>query len=134
VFCGGSESGKSTIANLSVAKTILTDELVPIRKVDGRYFAYGAPFVGEFGGVTKNIRVPVKALYLLHKASHFHCRRLSLSNAMKEVFPNIFFLGKDPSLISQLLSACTGLLKAIPCYDLYFLPEKTFWSYIDELT
>ena len=134
VFCGPSQSGKTTIARLGLGQDILTDETVALRKRDGFYYTYATPFFGEMGKVTRNHRARTKAIFFIHKKDHFSHRKLSHKEAIKQIFPNIIFLGKEHPEIEDLFDILAEATKSIPCYDLYFRPDSSLWSYIRGIT
>jgi hypothetical protein len=54
VFTGRSGAGKSTVASLPPAGSVLTDEISLLRRENGTWRAYGTPFWGEFRAAGSN--------------------------------------------------------------------------------
>ena len=79
VFCGPSESGKTTVARLAGARAVLSDESVVLRPGAGGYRACATPFFGEAGPVPTQSSgdAPLAAIYFLRKSREFAHRRLS---------------------------------------------------------
>ncbi|MDD5730492.1 MAG: hypothetical protein PHN57_05140 [Candidatus Omnitrophica bacterium] len=130
VFFGPSESGKTTIARLSQARSVLSDEAVAITGGNGEFKAYATPFAGEFGSVKENTGGPVKAVFLIVKAKRFSHRIVGQKEALKELLRNNLVNIPDPVITNHLLDTLTLLVKEVPCYRLYFKPQKAIWRYI----
>jgi len=131
VFCGPSESGKTTIARLSENRPVLTDETTAIVKERRNYYAYATPFYGDAGPVMANIGAPLEAIFFIYKATHFSYQRLTPTEALKTALPNIMLNIQSNQWTNKLLDSLLLLTKQIPCYNLYFKPETKLWSYID---
>jgi len=78
---------------------LLTDEASYVRRVDGRYMAYGTPFAGEMGTPGKNISAPIAAVYLLHKAAENKIESVNPAEAIRRLMRNILFFAHDPELV-----------------------------------
>lgn len=134
VFCGPSESGKTTIARLSEEKDVLTDETTAVIKKDGRFHAYATPFFGELGKITKNRGAPIKALFFIHKSKDFSHKRTGRIGAMRSLFDQIILRGRNADLAGKVLDNVNELAGSVPCYDLYFKPDAGLWRYISDNT
>lgn len=133
VFCGPSESGKTTIARLSRGKDILTDETTAIITKDDSYHAYATPFFGELGKVTKNRGAPIKAVFFIHKGKDFSHKRITRVEAMRYFLNNIILCGRNLDLTKKLLDNMYDLASSTPCYDLNFKPETGLWRYVNAI-
>ena len=131
VFSGPSGSGKTTIARLSGQRDVLNDETVAFRKRGNRWHAYATPFFGELGTQDKNIWIPLKALFFIHKGNGFSHRKLSRREAIKRIFPNIILRDKRSESVDKLFDIVAEAVESIPCYDFYFKPDNSMWRYID---
>ena len=131
LFSGLSEAGKTTIARLAPADaTLLTDEASYVRKVDGRYFAYGTPFAGELGAPGKNISAPVAALYLLKKAADNRIEEIDPADAIQRLLRNILFFAHQPDMVRQVFEAACAFVAAVPVFQLSFFPDQRVWELI----
>lgn len=131
VFCGPSESGKTTIARLLQKKDVLTDETAAIINKNERYYAYATPFFGELGKVTKNRGAPIKAVFFIHKGNNFSHKRITKVEAMRYFLSNIILRGRNLDLTKKLLDNAYNLASSAPCYDLNFKPETGLWRYVN---
>lgn len=131
LFSGVSEAGKTTIARLAPPDaTLLTDEASYVRKVDGRYFAYGTPFAGEFGEPGKNISAPVAALYLLEKAAENRIEEMEPARAVQRLLRNILFFAHQAEMVRQVFESACAFVAAVPVYQLSFFPDQRVWELI----
>jgi hypothetical protein len=131
LFSGVSEAGKTTMARLAPPDVaLLTDEASYVRKVDGRYFAYGTPFAGEFGEPGKNISAPIAALYLLKKAPDNRIEEIDPAEATQRLLRNILFFAHQPEMVRQVFDAACAFVKAVPVYQLAFFPDQRVWDLI----
>ncbi len=131
LFSGLSEAGKTTIARLAPSDAaLLTDEASYIRRVDGRYFAYGTPFAGELGEPGKNISAPIAALYLLHKAQENRIVPVKSAEAVRRLLRNILFFAKDAESVHQVFETACAFVATVPVFQLSFLPDSRVWELI----
>lgn len=124
VFTGASGSGKSTIATLKDNISVLSDEIVAIRKVKGRYYTFGTPFMSKFvfGGL--NDKAGIESIFFLHKSKNNYKKPMKAVTAIKKLLPNILFFGVDRELHSKLLHLVEDLVNNVKFYDLYFTKEQ----------
>lgn len=132
VFFGPSESGKTTIARLSLDNLVLSDETIAIRAKKKGFFAYSTPFVGEYGRVEKNAGALIKAVFFINKADHFKHIRIPPLQALHELLGNNLISIFNKVLAEHLLNALIPLVTVVPCYRLYFKKDTNIWRYIDE--
>jgi hypothetical protein len=133
VFCGASESGKTTVARLAAPRGVLSDETVALRPDGGRYLACATPFFGEAGPVPMQTHgtVPLAAVFFLAKSPRFAHRRLGQREAVQRAFPQVFVPKRDPARAEAILAALATLTAAVPCYELEFAASEELWSYVD---
>jgi hypothetical protein len=131
LFSGVSEAGKTTMARLAPPDaTLLTDEMSFIRKVDGRYFAYGTPFAGELAKPGENISAPIAALYLLKKAQENRIDKLEPAEAVQRLLRNILFFAHEEEMVRQVFAGACAFVAAVPVYQLSFFPDHRVWDLI----
>jgi hypothetical protein len=131
LFSGVSEAGKTTMARLAPADvTVLTDEASYVRKIDGRYFAYGTPFAGELGEPGKNVSAPISALYLLKKAAENRADAIDPADAVQRLLRNILFFAHQAETVRQVFASACAFVSAVPVYQLSFFPDARVWDLI----
>ena len=134
VFCGPSESGKTTIARLLYKKDVLTDETTAIVNNHDRYYAYSTPFFGELGKVSKNIGAPIKAIFFIHKAKDFSHKRIDKAEAARYFLYNAILRGRNLDLTENILNNVAKLVDSVDCYDLYFKQDEDLWRYVNGIS
>lgn len=131
IFFGPSGSGKTTVARLS-PDTILSDETTAVSLDGGCFLAHATPFSGEFDGVRYNRSARVKAVFLLRKDTRFHHNAMSSRSAIRDLFASVMMPPSDRGMTEKLFAIFETLVSKVPCYELYFRPDKKIWRYIDE--
>jgi hypothetical protein len=132
IFFGPSGSGKSTVARLSAPGIILSDDLVIIKQVNNAYRVFGTPYWGDLKADNgTNGSYKISGLFKLIQDKEVYLKKLTLPQAVAEslLVPH----GPDKlKLIQQLLARSSALLKTVPCYQMHFLPNPSFWRCINE--
>ena len=132
IFFGPSGSGKSTVARLSAPWAILNDELVVIKRVNGSYRVFGTPYWADIK-TNKGINgcFEIRGLFKLIKDKEVYLKRLTQPQAVAEIL-SVPSVEDKLGLVKQLLERSCELLESVPCYQMHFLPEPSFWRCIDE--
>jgi len=132
VFFGPSGSGKTTTARLSLDHTVLSDDLVIIKR-NGTYKAYGVPFRGDMPEAPRtNAQTNLYGLFRLKKdISHF-TKPLGHSQAVAGLISCVPFVTKDIAMSHRAMAICTDLAASVPVKELHFRRDKGFWRVIDE--
>jgi hypothetical protein len=132
LFCGPSGSGKTTIARLTPAATLLSDELSIVRLSDGQAVSYGTPFWGELARGGEDRSAPLRGIYFLHKGDRHKVEAIGPRRALERLLPNVLFFVKERELTARVLGISADLLEAVPCFDLSFRPDPGFWEVIED--
>lgn len=135
VFCGPSESGKTTIALLAGKRRVLNDETVAILKRPRSYVACATPFFGEGGPAMAmmNTQAPIKGMFFLHQAEQFSHRQLTAREAIEQAFSQVFLPKRDSTVVSGILGNLADFAGQVPCYNLFFPPRADLWEYLDRI-
>jgi hypothetical protein len=133
VFCGASESGKTTVAQLAGARAVLSDETTAVRRQGTSYVACATPFFGEAGPVPAQAsgEAPLTALFFLSKSTRFAHRPLARWDAVQRAFPQVFLPKRAPAMAEAILANLDVLTAAVPCFELEFAVRDELWSYVD---
>jgi hypothetical protein len=131
LFSGVSGAGKSTITRLAPPDVVrLTDEISYIRKIDGRYMAFGTPFSGELETPGANVAAPVAALHFLAQGSADEIGPITREHAARRLMRNILFFTTDPDLAARVLWQACDFLEAVPSDELTFRPQAEVWRLV----
>jgi hypothetical protein len=132
VFPGHSGGGKTTIAHLSLEHTVLSDDMVIVKKTNDVYRAYGVPFYGRLEGVCTNARADLRGIFLLRKDTRHFATALSRPKAVAELLSRIPFVVGDPTTSQRSMDICVDLVASVPVKELHFSRDQGFWRVIDE--
>lgn len=132
LFVGKSGAGKSTVARLSSETcTVLSDDLTFASLSDAGGKIYGTPFFGDFGTAGVNIGAPLDAIYFLRQSSFNSTVLLSAAAAVRKLLPSVVYFGDGKTGLAAVLDTALAFCKRIPCYDLDFTKDISFWRQID---
>jgi len=130
LFCGPSGSGKTTVARLSTDATLLSDELSIVRMVEGRGVCFGTPFRGELAMSGANVAGPLVGMYFLHHGPRHGVEALGPRQALGRLLPNVLFFAREADVTAEVFRIAADLVEAVPCFDLSFRPDPSFWEVI----
>lgn len=136
VFFGPSGSGKTTIASLSSAATVLSDDLIILqnRPQEGPAClrVHGVPFRGEMIEAARtNASAPLKGLYMLVKDSVHQLANLPRIEATARLSACIPFVMSVPERAQRALALCDQITRLAPVRALHFARDPGFWEVID---
>ena len=130
IFPGKSGVGKTTIARLSPGATLLSDD-IPLVKTGGAPFIFGTPFWGDLAVGGEKTSAPLAGVYFPVKDKKSYTERLKPRQVFEKLLPNVVFFFKNEKFSKQLFNLCFDLATKVPGYELHFLPDPSFWEYID---
>lgn len=128
IFTGKSGAGKSTVASLSPKGSVLTDEISLLQRKNGRWFAHGTPFWGEFRAVGSNAEAPVAGIFSLTKSRENRATPVRAAKLAQMLLPNILFFSPKVEDQRRLLEIAGAASEEIPGYALEFRKDRTFWE------
>jgi hypothetical protein len=132
VCTGRSGAGKSTVASLSAAGSVLTDEISLLRREAGVWHAYGTPFWGEFRAEGRNTSAPVAGIFSLAQASENELKPLPTTEFLRSLLPNTLFFSRDRDANGRLLEILGNAASEISGYHLGFRKNPDFWEVVPE--
>jgi hypothetical protein len=130
VFMGRSGAGKSTVASLSPAGTVLTDEISLLRFSDGCWQAYGTPFWGEFRAAGQNEHYPIAGVYALVQSAEDRVESLTTKEVIKALLPCVLFFTPTVEANQDMLRLMLQFVTQVPCYRLHFRRDDGFWKVV----
>ena len=123
VFIGPSDSGKSTVTELSKGCTVLSDETIIIRE----NMIFGTPFgTGRYANASNKIC----SLFRLIKDKSTYLEELDYGKGFSELLSN--FLIFEERTVKTVLPLCENLINKFPLYKLHFSLDDSFWKKIEE--
>lgn len=132
IFAGPSESGKTTIARLSSNYNVISDEIIMVKENRAGFEIAGTPFYGELEK-SRNMKAKIGRMFLLKRGGNgFYRRKLISYEATAGLLKNVLFFTSEPYLTKRLLELCSGFCRETRCEEIDFLPNDSFWRWIDD--
>ena len=126
LFSGDSGTGKSTHTRLWLdlfkQAKIFNDDKPALRRLDGRWYAYGLPWCGK-DGININMKAPVAGICFLKQAKENQIRRLTHAEAVQRVMTQTLRNIRRVETADLLLGNFDKLLREIPIFELENRPE-----------
>jgi hypothetical protein len=134
IFPGQSGTGKSTIASLATpTETVLSDEMVVVRKGGDGYLVYSTPFYGTNPSAECNIAVPLQAAFLPIKDQAVYLKPARPAQALSKLLAGVLFFSQEPALNRRLMNIGADIVAHVPFNELHFRRDGSFWECIAEL-
>lgn len=124
-FVGKSGAGKSTTARLWQQRgdaTVLCDDRIIVRQMEGAFRAYGTPWHGDVPAVSPASAPLERLLFIRHGAENC-LTPLRPAEAVSRLMGCVFTTWWDPEGLAFTLSFLEELARAVPCYEFAFRPE-----------
>mgnify|MGYP004537115789 FL=1 len=127
LFSGPCGRGKSTHTRLwqqtfGEAVQVFNDDKPALRRLDGRWYAYGTPWCGK-DGINLNQKWPLGGICFLEKAQENRIRRLPAAEALPLILAQTTYR-LQPHSMELLLASLDSLLREIPVFLLENRPEE----------
>ena len=128
LFSGPCGMGKSTHTRLwqevfGSRAQVFNDDKPALRRIDGRWYAYGTPWCGK-DGINQNKKVPLAGICFLKRGQKNEIRRLSNKEAVSSIIwqtTNRFY---KPERMDVMFGNVDRLVREIPVFELKNLPEQ----------
>ena len=128
LFSGPCGMGKSTHTRLWQEEypdsRIFNDDKPALRRIDGRWYAYGTPWSGK-NHLNINIKVPLGGICFLKRGSENSICRLSPPEAAKRLIHQTMRVFNKESDLDLMLGCVERIAAEIPIYELHALPEPS---------
>jgi hypothetical protein len=141
IFTGPSGAGKTTICDILSPKsgfTVIHDDAIVISQNTEGFRAWSSPVHGSRPAF-HSVSAPIRALFFIHQAKANHISRLTARNTVGLLTPDIMLVPmtktSDGLLIDNTkksLEMILRLVENVPCYELHFKPDYSFWECIEE--
>lgn len=133
VFFGPSGSGKTTTARLSQEHIVLSDDLVILKKVAGKYRVFGVPFRGDLPAAPRtNASADLHGIFALVKDTQHSIAPLAVSEAVARLSACVPFVMAQPASVRRVIEICVDLAARVPVRALHFRRDAGFWKLIDQ--
>lgn len=127
LFSGPCGMGKSTHTRIWQATfgdkaRVFNDDKPALRRLDGRWYAYGTPWCGK-DGININMKVPLAGICFLKQAPENAIRRLNSVETVSLFLTQTLRRFKDGANTALLLEHLDKLVREIPIFELENRPE-----------
>jgi len=136
LFVGQSGAGKSAMASLwqpHKSAKILSDDRIILRKADQKLWMYGTPWHGE-AGLSSAARAPLTRIYCLQHGHKNELLPQRAAQAVGRLFACGFPLFHSPGALDFTLAFFEEVVKAVPCFELRFLPDQSVIEFVSGLS
>jgi hypothetical protein len=134
LFSGHSGAGKTTMARLwshEPGITILSDDRIILRLLDGQYWMYGTPWHGE-AEFAEPRRASLHQIFFLRHGTANALIRKSGAEAAAMLFTRTFPTFHDRDGIDFTLEFYQGLTERVPCSELSVVPDRNIIQFLQD--
>ncbi len=131
LFLGNSGHGKSTIARLwsENKATVLNDDRIIVREINGELLMYGTPWSGDFKEVSSK-GLPIRKLFFLRHGEKNSVvpkkGREAVLMLLTRCFPPIW----DKKGMEYTMDLCHRMVNKVPCYEFSFEPDRKIVDFV----
>jgi len=131
LFLGNSTNGKSTLASLwhEQGAKVLNDDRIIVRAREGAYWMYGTPWHGTFDKISLTA-MPIEKIFFLKHGKENILRPKTDSEAVSMILTRSFPPFWDHRAMGDVLNLLDRLVRAVPCYEMHFLPDESVINYV----
>ncbi|MBR3610570.1 MAG: hypothetical protein IKL57_03775 [Oscillospiraceae bacterium] len=128
LFSGPSGMGKSTHTRLwqsifGEKACVFNDDKPALRRIDGRWYAYGTPWCGK-DGINQNKKVPLAGICFLKRGEENKIRRLDPKEALPLLMSQTIHKFRKIENLDLLLNNVNYIIKEIPIFELENRPVE----------
>lgn len=134
LFSAPSGTGKSTQADLwdkYEDVEIINGDKAGIRKMDGRWTAYGLPFAGT-SGIYKNKKAEISHIIVLRQGKENKLTKLSPREAFIKLYSETLVHTWDKDFQENIVNMITDVVQSVPIYQYECLPDKSAVDFLKE--
>lgn len=126
VFSGPCGMGKSTHTRLwqkefGESVRVFNDDKPAIRRVEGKWYAYGTPWCGK-DGININLKAPLGGICFLRRGEENRIRRVDGLEAAQYVMSQTLRRFKHEESFDLMISNINALIKEVPIFEFKNLP------------
>ena len=134
LFTAPSGTGKSTQADLWEKyenAEIINGDRTGIRKMDGKWTAYGLPIAGS-SGIYKNKRAEISHIIVLKQGEENKLTQFSPREAFVKLYSETIVHTWDKEFQENIINMITDVVQNVQIYQYECLPDKSAVSFLKE--
>ena len=134
LFTAPSQTGKSTQADLWEKyenAEIINGDRTGIRKMDGKWTAYGLPIAGS-SGIYKNKKAEISHIIVLRQGKENKLTKLSPREAFIKLYSETLVHTWDKEFQENIVNMITDVVQSVPIYQYECLPDKSAVDFLKE--
>jgi hypothetical protein len=134
LFLGNSGHGKSTIARLwsENKATVLNDDRIIVREINGELLMYGTPWPGDFKEVSSK-GLPIRKLFFLRHGEKNSAVPRNSAEAVLMLLTRCFPPIWDKKGMEYTMGLCHRIVHKIPCYEFSFEPDRKIADFVKDI-
>lgn len=131
LFCGVSGAGKSTVANIwkPTYATLLSDDRIIVRRMDGVFRMYGTPWHGD-ANVCDPGNAPLEKVFFIVHADRNYAKPISPIDAASKLLVRCFPPLWDKDGMEFVTNFLAEVAEEVPCYELGFVPDQSVVEFV----
>ncbi len=136
LFVGQSGAGKTTIAKLLQDESkaiVLSDDRIVLRKLGNKIWMYGTPWHGD-AQLASPVGTPLHRVCFLARGEENQLIPQKSSQSIARLFSSSFLPFYNSAGLDFTLSFFEEVVKAVPCFELRFLPDKRVFRFLERLS
>ena len=127
LFSGPCGMGKSTHTKLwqqtfGPAAQVFNDDKPALRRLDGKWYAYGTPWCGK-DGISQNRKIPLAGICFLKQSTKNRIRQLTPVESIRRIMPQTRSKFSQVENLDLMLQLVQKLALEIPVFELENRPE-----------
>lgn len=130
MFSGTSGAGKSTAAQLSYPRVLLSDEASLLRITPDGVTVFNSPFRSDVSALSGGNPCPLGSVQLLHQFPENRRARLDKAASLLHLMDKVFYWTNSHEETVKVIWLLKQLTEQVPVYDLYFQKSNAFWKLI----
>lgn len=131
MFAGQSGAGKSTVAELSRPRPILSDEATFLYiEENGRVTVFDSPFRSEMENPCELEEAELSGIHYIIQSPEVERVSITPLDGFALMLDKVFYWRHDPEETRNMIALCKKVAQQVPSYQLYFQKNDTFWERI----
>lgn len=131
IFTGHSGKGKTTVCRVSQSARVLNDDLIIATPDPIGWRVWSTPFTNPSQVPPNPGYANLNKIFQLNQAKRNVIIIEEPAKALADLITHIPVIPKSAERLTELMGRCRKLIDEIKIYNLYFLPDNSFWQLID---